>query len=238
MAVGNIHGSYPRHNAETIEGWTMRANVRERPKTGRERPEKILVAMYMLTNGDARMLSYEDIVVKAFELFPDEFALRGYPHFPDASDIHKPLYGPLRRAGLIRRANKNFGLTPKGIEVGRRLVESMNGKQGVRPEPERLTRPTEAEIERMVETPAFKLYTEGRENSILDTDFYAFLGCTVRTDRYGFLGRLNTVRDAIAIANKLKQPNPETARLLKALLAFLSTRFVDILTRKEGTGKK
>ncbi len=78
----------------------MTANLRERPKAGRERPEKILVAMYALTDGETRMLSYEDIVVKAFELFPDEFALRGYPNFPDASDIHKPLYGPLRRAGL------------------------------------------------------------------------------------------------------------------------------------------
>ena len=43
-----------------------------------ERPEKILVAMYRLAHGRTSPLKYEDIVVKAFELFPEEFALRGY----------------------------------------------------------------------------------------------------------------------------------------------------------------
>ena len=51
--------------------------------------------MYELAGGTTKSLKYEDIVVKAFERFPDEFALRGYPQFPDASDIHKPLYGLL-----------------------------------------------------------------------------------------------------------------------------------------------
>jgi hypothetical protein len=216
----------------------MSTHVQERSKTGRERPEKILVAMYSLTDGETRMLRYEDIVVKAFELFPDEFALRGYPNFPDASDIHKPLYGPLRRAGLIRRANKNFALTPKGIEVGKRLFDALNKKQVARPEPERMTRDKEAEIQRMADTTALRLMAEQQQNRILDTDFYTFLGCTVRTDRYDFLGRLKTVGDAIETAVKLKQPNPETAKLLKNLLAFLKTNFGDIIRRKERNGRQ
>src|SRR5437763_13408057 len=126
----------------------MSGHVRDHPKTGRERPEKILVAMYSLTDGKTQMLRYEDIVVKAFELFPDEFALRGYPNFPDASDIHKPLYGPLRRAGLIRRANKTFALTPKGMELGNRLSNALQQKGIPHVEGERMTRDKEAEIQR------------------------------------------------------------------------------------------
>ena len=51
----------------------------------RERPQMILVAMLRLSKGKARPLKYEDIVVEAFKLFPDEFALRGYPEYPDSS---------------------------------------------------------------------------------------------------------------------------------------------------------
>ena len=32
----------------------MSVNVREQPKAGRERPEKILVAMYSLTDGETK----------------------------------------------------------------------------------------------------------------------------------------------------------------------------------------
>jgi hypothetical protein len=216
----------------------MNTNVRERPKAGRERPEKILVAMYLLTNGESRMLRYEDIVVKAFQLFPDEFALRGYPNFPDASDIHKPLYGPLRRAGLIRRANKNFALTPKGIEVGKQLCAALQDRPLDEGDAERLTRDKEAEIQRMVDTAAFQLMAEGRQQRILDTDFYTFLGCTVRTDRIDFLGRLTTVKDAVESAVRLKQPNPDTARRLNDLLTFLKKKFSGIIKRKEGIDKR
>ena len=52
--------------------------------------------MYRLAHGHTSALKYEDIVVKAFELYPEEFALRGYSQYPDSSDIHKPLYGPLK----------------------------------------------------------------------------------------------------------------------------------------------
>src|SRR2546426_10151529 len=90
----------------------------------RERPQKILVAMLKLSGSTTKSLKYEDIVVKAFELFPDEFALRGYPKFPDSSDIHKPLYGVLKRGGMVRAANKTFRLTQRGVETARRLVEA------------------------------------------------------------------------------------------------------------------
>jgi len=73
-----------------------------------ERPEKILVAMSRLANGSTKPLKYEDIVVQAFEMFPKDFALRGYPNYPDSSDIHKPLYGILKRRGLVRAAHKTF----------------------------------------------------------------------------------------------------------------------------------
>ena len=51
------------------------------------RPEKILSVMFTLAKGEPKALQYEDIVVAAFQRFPEDFQLRGYPQYPDSSDI-------------------------------------------------------------------------------------------------------------------------------------------------------
>src|SRR5436309_8563380 len=119
-------------------------------RTGRERPEKILVAMYRLSNGHTEFLEYEDIVVKAFEMFPDEFALRGYPQFPDSSDVHKPLYGMLKRRGLVRAAHKTFALTSKGVETAQRLAETAGVSLDEARSADRMTRDVKTEVDRML----------------------------------------------------------------------------------------
>src|SRR2546428_11317269 len=82
------------------------------------------MAMNTLSGGTSKPLRYEDIVVKAFQMFPQDFALRGYPQYPDSSDIHKPLYGPLKRAGYVLAGNKQFRLTQKGLERATELVSA------------------------------------------------------------------------------------------------------------------
>src|SRR6059036_1321627 len=129
------------------------------------KPQKILAVMYELCQGDATALQYEDIVVAAFKRYPEDFQLRGYPEYPDSSDIHKPLY-EMKRAGLVRAANKTFQLTAQGIEVARQLMHSSASDK------KRLTKAEEGEINRIVNSAAFQLFQEGRQDSILDTDFY------------------------------------------------------------------
>jgi hypothetical protein len=205
-------------------------------RQSRERPEKILVAMHKLADGQCALLKYEDIVVKAFEMFPDEFALRGHPQYPDSSDIHKPLYGPLKRKGLVRAASKMFALTPRGAEVALRLIATAGEALDRSRSPVRLTRDREAEVERLLKSEAFRFFVEGKKERILDTDFYAFFGCTVRTGKNDFLGRLSTVRDAVDMATKLSKPNVETARKLAALMSYLVERFKPEIEAKETHG--
>src|SRR6266571_8021703 len=112
-----------------------------------QRPDKIILAMYDLAGGTSKPLKYEDIVVRAFKLYPEDFALRGYSQYPDSSDIHKPLYGPLKRSGYVLAGNKQFRLTQKGIERAKELVstaEKGHSKSGVR-----LTRDREVELQRI-----------------------------------------------------------------------------------------
>ena len=94
------------------------------------RPEKLLVAMYQLANGTSLPLEYEDIVVKSWQLFPDEFGLRKYANlYPDSSDQHKPLYGPLKDRGFVLSGNKKFRLTEKGIAYAGELEKVWKGLQ-------------------------------------------------------------------------------------------------------------
>jgi hypothetical protein len=203
------------------------------------RPDKILLAIHQLSGGTTKAVEYEDIVVAAWKLFPEDFGLRKYVHeYPDASDIHKPLYGPLKARGLVLSGNKKFKLTDKGVEYAAKLEQV---RQGIVPmeeivngeiKPERLSRNQEAELRRIIDTDAFKYFATGQKEKILDTDFYAYLGATVRTERHEFLGRVTAVADAVANATKISQ-NPKH-QLAAQLHAYVCERFSEIIDRKKG----
>ena len=172
--------------------------------------------MYDLCRGDATALQYEDIVVAAFKRYPEDFQLRGYPQYPDSSDVHKPLY-EMKQQGLLRSANKTFELTARGLEVASKMVHSERDSM------DRLTKLEEAEIKRIMNSAAFDLFQQGRTEAILDTDFYEYLGITVRTSRANCLGRLSNVEHAIAAYGE-KRPDSSSSALV-ALHRFLLPKF-------------
>jgi hypothetical protein len=137
---------------------------------GRERQEKILRAIFEVADGTTRVCAYEDIVVQAWKMWPEEFGLRGYVHeYPDSSDLHKPLYGPLKREGLVRSSNKKFGLTERGLAV---IERSRSGGPRLAGRG-RLERDEKAEVLRLVDRPAVRMLPNPDE--LLDTDLYDLL---------------------------------------------------------------
>jgi hypothetical protein len=182
------------------------------------KPEKILAVMFDLSKAESKALQYEDIVVEAFKRYPEDFQLRGYPQYPDSSDIHKPLY-KMKRDGLVRSANKSFMLTPRGIDVAREMA-------GV-PDPgrDRLTKPEENEVNRILKSQAFQLFQEGQPGRILDTDFYDYLGVSVRTPKGDFLGRVATVAQAVSAHTKKR--NDKVSEALTKLHEWIIQRFSD-----------
>ncbi len=105
--------------------------------------QRILATMYDLSSSRAKSLQYEDIVVEAFKKYPEEFQLRGYPNFPDASDVHKSLY-EMKKKGLLRTANKTFELTERGLDVAKELFHDAPAENK-----DRLTKQEESEIKRI-----------------------------------------------------------------------------------------
>ncbi len=160
------------------------------------RTDKILVVLHELSGGTTKNLHYEDIVVALFKKYPKDFAMRGYPEYPDSEGVNHEFYrGDMKKSGKINYSNKIFSLTDKGIDYVEKLFDSSRDKKSV--PPEKLSRFANKEIERIRKTEGFKLFTEGKTEKINDTDFYTYLGVTPRTAKSDFLGRLNTVNEAI-----------------------------------------
>jgi hypothetical protein len=179
--------------------------------------QKILATMFDLCGGAAKPLQYEDIVVEAFKKYAEDFQLRGYPQYPDSSDAHKQLY-EMKKKGLVRTANKTFELTHRGMDVAKLMF---HGSDIVNKD--RLTKQEESEIKRILSSAAFDFFKAEKGNSILDTDFYDYLGVTVRTSRGDFQGRLTNVE--YAIHAHAKKRNDEISRDLEDLHKFLTERF-------------
>jgi hypothetical protein len=205
---------------------------------GRERQEKIIEAIFEVAGGTTRLCPYEDIVVQAWRMWPEEFGLRGYTdRYPDSSDLHKPLYGPLKREGLVRNQTKKFGLTQRGLAVAEQLRVPRDSAANGRG---RVERDQKAELQRLGEREAVRLVVAERTEDLLDTDLYDFYGVTVRTAAGDFAGRVRTVDGAIDAAVSANDPSVDPSRLAAVVATRdeLRTRFVDLITERSAAAEK
>ena len=197
-------------------------------KISLSRGEKILYVLYELSEKSRKSIRYEDIVVKAFENYPDDFHLKGYPQYPESGDlVHKPLYD-FKKKGLLVAGNKMFALTEKGLVAGERIESAVTGKTVNNTE--RVTRDIEKEVSRVSKTPGFALFVNGESEKIVDTDFFEYIGATVRTSRNDFLGRLNTLTDVVKATTDKK--NPVYAKLAE-YHKFMVSKFEDVVQYKK-----
>lgn len=188
------------------------------------RNEKRLIVLHELSEVGRKTVKFEDLAVGLWKRFPSDFHLKGYPEFPD-SDLHRPLYN-FRMQGLLEVKEKVFSLTDKGIAEAEKAIKK---SKGVTPEAltHKLDRGDEKEIKRLQTTNAFHLFLDGHCEDIVDTDFYTFLGTTVRSSWSEFRGRMRTVEDAIASASSMDVDvrTKTIAASLNELHKFLMMKF-------------
>ncbi len=192
------------------------------------RTDKIMVVLYKLSKGTAKNLHYEDIVVALFKRYPKDFAMRGYPKYPDSEGVNHEFYrGSMKKSGLINYSNKIFSLTNKGLNHVENILQSNGGRKPMNTE--KLSRFADKEIERIRGTEGFKLFILGETQKVNDTDFYAYLGITPRTSKIDFLGRLNTVDDAVAELKKRKDKSDLDAKTISYHRFILEEKFKSIV---------
>jgi hypothetical protein len=182
-----------------------------------------------MTSQKQKTMKYEDIFVEAFKKYPDEFHLRGYPQYPDTGDAtQRPLYS-LRRDGLIQVRSKFVTLTEKGITLALQLINANSNLP--KKSSQKLSRDIVSEVDRIKNTDVFQLFATDKKDHIVDTDFFNYLGTTVRTERTDFIARIKTLKGVIEMIK-----TKDEYKLIVDLHNYLFERFKDIINTKLSIG--
>ncbi len=192
------------------------------------RSQKILLMLYELSGKKKKSLQFEDIVVALFKKYPEEFQLLGYPEYPDSFSIHRPLY-KTKENGFVSINNKLFSLTNYGIEVAKKINKIVEGKS-ILPSLH-FSKYTEMEISRIKSLESFRLFLQREESKISDTDFYSYLGITVKTGKIDFLGRLAAMKSVIKELKSYKKRKLLHNKILD-FNKFILKKFKDIIDYK------
>ena len=188
--------------------------------------DKVLTTLFEMSKGKLSTIKYEDIIVRLFKKYPEDFHLRGYPEYPDTSN---QAFYSLRKDGLIKVRSKFVTLTEKGITLAQQLVNtksSLPHKQS-----QKLSRDIVSELDRIKNTDAFQLFTTDKKDRIVDTDFFAYLGTTVRTERTDFIARITTLKGVVETIK-----TNDAYKLIVDLHNYLFERFKDIIKTKLSIG--
>lgn len=184
--------------------------------------DKVLITLLRMSRGKRSTLKYEDIIVNLFKTYPQDFHLRGYPEYPDTSN---QAFYSLRKDGLIQVRSKFVALTGKGMITAKQIIR---GKSKVpQKSSQKLSRDILSEVDRIKNTDAFRLFVTDKKDQLVDTDFFAYLGTTVRTERTDFKARIKTIEDLI----KTIKDNAEY-KIIVDLHDYLFERFKDIIKAK------
>ncbi len=186
--------------------------------------QKILLVLGELSKMSTTPSKFEDIVVAAFEKFPQTFHLRGYEKYPDSGDlVHKPLYD-MRPKGLLTANQKTFSLTDKGLTAIKELKKMISGKGETHYKP---SRDITKVIDRILSSEGLLLYRKGQKDKILDTDLFYYLGVTVHTSKNEFLNRLDSVFYSINASSKFYPK--EIYKLLMEYHKFMKNKFKELI---------
>lgn len=162
-------------------------------------PEKLLVAALRARESSATFTA-EDLVVEAWQLYPDTFGLAGYSKlYPDSNRILTNIMGTkgMRGKGWLRKVGeKQYRLTSKGLSDGEALLtriatsanEHSAPKAALRAE---LDRQTARALERLLTTQAAQKALSGRRDQITFHEATGFWDITARSNANTLLSRLN-----------------------------------------------
>lgn len=157
--------------------------------------EKLLLAAFELEKDRRQPFSAEDLVVKAWQKFPDAFGLAGYynddghPLYPDSNRVFAEIMGskPIRKRGLLTKVGKKmYQLTASGREHAQLLL---NREVSSPLKKTSLSREIRKEIQRLLSTKAVEKYKNNRHKDLTFSDACSFWRISPRSSAIEFKGR-------------------------------------------------
>jgi len=169
---------------------------------------KLLIAAMELERHGKTSFSAEDLVVSAWQKFPDAFGLRGYlddkkrPIYPDSNRVYAEIMGskPLRKSGLMRRVgNKMYALT----EAGRLLAEEMiSGPTVDSSDRWAMGREKAEQVLHLFESKAAQKYRSGNLEEITFFDACGFWGISPRSSAKDLWSRFAEIEAVLSNAGE------------------------------------
>lgn len=189
--------------------------------------EKTLLVLLKLSDGTKKNLKFEDVVVALFKKFPKDFNLKGYNEYPDAEAIRKPLY-QFKKQGILQIRNMILSLTDKGIDVATKIKEKSLKKTIAQNNERKFDRYIEKEISRIQNLSSYGKYLENNDD-IFDTDFFDYLGISVKSDKNELKGRLSILSE---VANFIEKLDSDYLKKIAEFHKFMLDKFKDIINYK------
>ena len=188
--------------------------------------DRVLVALSCAAGNTTAPVAYEEIVVESWKKYPERYALRNYPHFPDSADQNKPLYGDLKKRGyVVPLGDRFFRLTETGLERAIGLQKALPDRapaDSVR----RLSRSESRLIRRATASEAYAKWSAGQTDEIVDFDARAFFGVSVTMAQLDRRVCADGMSEAMAAAVEGGLP---IAPHLRELAEFLVERFPEVV---------
>jgi hypothetical protein len=170
--------------------------------------EKLLISAFDLEEAGKSPFSAEDLVIAAWERFPDTFGLAGYRDnsgrlsYPDSNRVFAEIMGskPIRKRGFLKKVGtKMYQLTEGGREHSRLL-----SGQKDRPSTEKagLSREIKQQLRRLFDMRALDKFARGHPEEITFYDACAFWGISPRSSAIELEGKIANFREVFQSAQK------------------------------------
>ena len=143
-------------------------------------------------------LSFENVVVAAFRLFPKKFSLLGHPSYPDAKRVHDALV--LRcaykdRQWLEGKTRQGFLLTDRGLRAVEKARELVGGGGPQRKKALSQTRRWEKIFGELRSSPAYRKYEQGQSDIVSEAECCHVLQGTLDSNRQVLIDNLSKLQN-------------------------------------------
>jgi hypothetical protein len=175
--------------------------------------EKLLLAAVRLEREGTSPFTAEDLVVAAWEDYPDTFGLAGHndadgrPRFPNSNRVFAEIMGskPIRKQGLLeKKGTKLFRVT----EAGRQRAANLGGRETGISKKAVFGRETQREFRRLVRSRALEKHDDDRDDDITFNDAAGFWGISARSSAMEYQGRMGQVVGVLQAALDATRDGP------------------------------
>ena len=189
--------------------------------------ERVLLAIYRVSNGTANRVPFEEIVIRAWKDFPKQFSLNNHPEYPDAYPVSKRLTSDLVTSRLVTSVSKEvYRLTYKGLETAEEIEKRLAGEKVEESSTKTLlNREQEEIIKHAVRSRTFLTWKQNKKDDLIDYDARMFFQFSTGTQVRDRKRKVETVKETIEKAVLLEMKD---AVQLRELCDFLIQKFPDL----------